>query len=416
MFQFIWGISTSIIIFSFLYGIPSLYSILKDLKKVVWININSSKNNDRDLYDPPTILVILPFYKEDKNSIEETFTSIVKQKYPHEKIHVLIILEKDDEETYRYVSELSNILLNANINFKLVVNTSERKGKAHSINNIVNNLIEGTDIVVIFDAGDKVIDELYLYKVSYLILNYGYSIVGTKVYRISSNVIGRLSYIDTLLWYNVGLPGLIKFTRIPLVSGEGLALSKKFLDEIGGLPEVLAEDAYLAILAISTNRNIALLDSIIFEGAPSTITSYVKQRIRWYRGTLECFKDIITKHRHRIKKKTLIAFAITYLQPIALIAPFISTITIISSIFIDVPYITLLLAKVELISISMAPLYLLINMRYFDIIAFLEPINWILQGVVVLIALIPIKIPWFRTSSRAKINLGDVHIKVIERL
>uniref|UniRef100_A0A7J3QEC8 Glycosyltransferase family 2 protein n=1 Tax=Ignisphaera aggregans TaxID=334771 RepID=A0A7J3QEC8_9CREN len=416
MFQFIWGISTSIIIFSFLYGIPSLYSILKDLKKVVWININSSKNNNKDLSDPPTILVILPFYKEDKNSIEETFTSIVKQRYPHEKIHVLIILEKNDEETYRYVLELSNILLNANINFKLVVNTSERKGKAHSINNIVNNLIEDIDIVVIFDAGDKVVDELYLYKVSYLILNYGYSIVGTKVYRISSNVIGRLSYIDTLLWYNVGLPGLIKFTKIPLVSGEGLALSKKFLDEIGGLPEVLAEDAYLAILAVSTNRNIALLDSIIFEGAPSTITSYVKQRIRWYRGTLECFKDIITRHRHKIRKKTLIAFAITYLQPIALIAPFVSTITIVSSIFIDVPYIALLLAKVELISIFMAPLYLLINMKYFDIVALLEPVNWILQGLIVLIALIPIKISWFRTSSRAKINLDDVHIKVIGRL
>ncbi len=410
MLHFIWGISTSIIMFSFIYGIPSLYSILQDLKRVVWININSS--NSKKPFDPPTILVILPFYREDKASIEETFISIVKQRYPHEKIYVLIVLENNDEQTYRYVLDLSGILLNAGIASKVIINQSGRRGKAYAINRAIELFKEMTDIVVILDAGDRVVDDTYLHKVAYLISNHGYSIVGTKVYRVSSNIIGRLSYIDTLLWYNVGLPGLIKFMKVPLVSGEGLAFSRRFLEEIGGLPEVLAEDAYLTILAISTNRNVALLDSIIFEGAPSTITSYVKQRMRWYRGTLQCFKDVITKHKHQVEGRALIALAITYLQPVALMAPFISTMVIFSSIFIDVPYFTLLIAKIEFISIILAPLYVVLNMKHLDPILFLAPINWIFQGMIVLATLIPVEIPWLRTSSRAKINISDTYVRI----
>ncbi|MCS7110704.1 MAG: glycosyltransferase family 2 protein [Ignisphaera sp.] len=413
MLQFIWGISASIIVFSFIYGIPSLYSIIQDLKRVVWININfsSSKNSSKKPSDLPIILVILPFYREDRNSIEETFTSIVKQKYPREKIHVLIVLENNDEQTHSSVSDLLNILSNAGIASKIVINTSERRGKSTAINKAIEFFKGVADIIVVLDAGDRVVDDMYLHKVAYLISNHGYSVVGTKVYRVSSNAIGRLSYVDTLLWYNVGLPGLVKFMKVPLVSGEGLAFSKSFLEEIGGLPEVLAEDAYLTILAVSKNRNIALLDSVIFEGAPSTIASYVKQRMRWYRGTLECFKDIITKHRRQVKGRTLVVLAIAYLQPVALIAPFISVIVVLSSLVVDVPYITLLVAKVELLSIALAPLYVVLNMRYADPVVFLEPINWIFQGVIALTALMPFKIPWLRTISRAKIDINSAHIR-----
>ncbi|MEM2221779.1 MAG: glycosyltransferase family 2 protein, partial [Ignisphaera sp.] len=150
MLHFIWGVSTTIIMFSFIYGIPSLYSILRDLKRVVWININSSRNSG-NLYDLPMILIILPFYKEDRNSIEETFTSIVRQKYPHEKIYVLLVLERDDEQTYRHVLELSSILSSAGIDFKLVSNSSERRGKAYAINRAIELFKEMADIIVVFD-------------------------------------------------------------------------------------------------------------------------------------------------------------------------------------------------------------------------------------------------------------------------
>lgn len=408
MLQFIWGISTSIILFSFIYGIPFLHSALRDLKRIVWISINPSSNSRRDgngSADLPTILIVLPFYREDRNSIEETFTSISRQRYPREKIHVLIVLENGDEQTNNNVLELSSILSNAGVNFKIVVNTSERRCKSTAINKAIKLFNELPDIIVVLDAGDRIVDEAYLHKIAYLIASLGYSVVGTKVYRVSSNIIGRLSYIDTLLWYNIGLPGLVKLMKVPLVSGEGLALSKSFLEEIGGLPEVLAEDAYLAMLAISRNRRIALLDSIIFEAAPSTITSYVKQRMRWYRGALECFKDVMTKHRHRVRGRTLVMLAIAYLQPIALVAPLISVIVVFSSIVVEVPYITLLVAKAELISITLAPLYLALSMRYIDPVLFLEPINWVFQGIIVLATIMPFRIPWLRTSSRGRIAI-----------
>jgi len=402
---FIWYIPTTIIVLSFVYGIPSIYSIIRNLKEQVWIKIENNKNPENP--ETPLVAILLPFYREDRESVRRTFQSIARQKYPKDKLDIFIILENNDIETYNIVKESINILIDSGFKTTIFINKGSRRSKAHAMNNLLKNISGKYDVVMVLDAGDIIYDNRYIYKASKLIKN-GYSIVGTKVYRISNSVIGKLSYIDTILWYNVGLPGLTKLIRVPLVSGEGLALSMEFLNIIGGFPEVLAEDAYLSIKAYQYGRRIALLDSIVYEGAPSTLSSYVKQRIRWYRGSLQCLKDVIIRYRKVLRCRTKIALAMAYLQPIALMAPFISLLIVSSSLFIEIPSIIIVIAKIELLSISLAPLYLIIN-GYRDKIIVLAPLNWIFQGIIALIALMPIRMPWLRTSSRSFIDVSSIH-------
>ncbi len=404
MFVFIWYIPTTIIVLSFVYGISSIYSIIRNLKEQVWIKIENNKNSDNT--ETPLVAILLPFYREDRESVRRTFQSIARQNYPKDKLDIFIILENNDTETYNIVKESINILTDLRFKITIFINKGSRRSKAHAMNNLLKNISGKYDIVIVLDAGDIIYDNKYIYKVSKLIKN-GYSIVGTKVYRISDSVIGKLSYIDTILWYNVGLPGLTKLIRIPLVSGEGLALSMEFLNIIGGFPEVLAEDAYLSIKACQYGRRIALLDSIVYEGAPSDLFSYIKQRIRWYRGSIQCLKDIIIRHRKVLRGGTKIALAMAYLQPIALMAPFLSLLIISLSLFVEIPSITIVIAKIELLSISLAPIYLILN-GYKDKIVVLAPLNWIFQGIIALVALMPIRMSWLRTTSRSFIDISSI--------
>jgi len=405
MLALIWYLPSSIIILSLLYGIPSLFSILQNLKERTWIRIDVGD-------DPPIppnsidIAVVVPLYKEDMHSIDETLKSIAKQRHTYGKIDVYIVVEQGDRETILNVLHSMHILCKRGISTYLFINGGGRKSKASSINALLKHVKEFYRAVVVFDGGDKVLDEYYIEKVSRLISE-GYSVVGAKVYRVGRNILGKLSYIDTLLWYNVGLPGLAKIVGTPLVSGEGLALSTSFLNKIHGFPEVLAEDAYLAILASYYGEKVALLDSIILEGAPVNLKSLVKQRIRWYRGSLECLKDVITKHRRRLSKKRLILLIIAYLQPVALTAPFIATIVLAMSMIVQVPHITITLAKIELISMAFAPTYLVLSYKLLDPALVLAPLHWVFQGLLALIALTPMKITWLRTTNRSHINIVE---------
>ncbi|MEM1644297.1 MAG: glycosyltransferase family 2 protein [Ignisphaera sp.] len=398
------SVPATIIVMSFLYGIATLYSLIKDLKKKIWLDssANPSKSESDIL---PRIAVIVPLYKEDRQHIMETFESISSQLYPLDKIAVFIVLENGDYSTRKYVEELKHILIEAKILVHIHINNGPRTSKAAAINSVLQKIIDKYDVVLILDAGDRILDRNYIVKCVELIRN-GYNIIGAKVYRVGRNIIAKFSYIDTVLWYNVNLPVIHSITKVPFLSGEGMVVTTNFLKRIGLLPEVLAEDSYIAMLGLIYNERIGLINSVILEGAPSSLSGLVKQRLRWYRGGLECLKDFFIKYRKRVPSNVVIRICIAYFQLIALTAPFISLIVIAISLFIEVPSFLLILAKIEIISILLSPGALYIVNEIKDKTIFLAPFNWFLQSFIALIAIIPVNIPWLRTTNRASIDIS----------
>lgn len=400
MLTLLWCFPTSIIILSFLYGIPTIYNIVKDLKKNTWINVNVGSVNE---LENSRVAIIVPLYREDKHSIEESLNSILNQEYPFDKITVYIVLESNDNQTKEYVDKFIEKFLEMGLAVHVHINSGSRLSKARAMNKVLSKIIDSDyNVIVVLDGGDKIIDRYYIQKCVKLIKR-GYKVIGAKVYRVGKGFIARLSYIDTVLWYNVNFPSIYSLTKVPFLSGEGLALSTDFLKDIGGFPEVLAEDVYIAMLSFIRNEKVAFLNSIVFEGAPSTFESLIRQRLRWYKGGIECFKHFVLKYSRNVDKARAIAIVVAYLQIVALTAPFISLIIILSSIFIEVPRHVQLLARIELISLFSAPIVLYLANKVKDPVVFLAPFNWILQSFLALTALLPIKISWFRTSTRSKI-------------
>jgi cellulose synthase/poly-beta-1,6-N-acetylglucosamine synthase-like glycosyltransferase len=345
---------------------------------------------------------------EDERAVEETFRSIARQRYEIVRPDVYVVLEKEDRATLNIVLKYIDVLVEKGLDVYIFVNGDRRKTKASSINALLKFISNLYEAITVFDGGDKVLDERYVEKATELIVR-GYCVVGAKVYRVGYNIVGKLSYIDTILWYEVGLPGIAKIVRAPPVSGEGLTVSMKFLTAVGGFPEVLAEDAYLSILAAKHGCSIALVDTVILEGAPMNLRSMVKQRMRWYRGYIECLKHILTKYRKYLDKKIIMLLIYTYLQPVALTAPFISAIILVIALFIKVPTIVVALAKIELISIAAAPMYLVLTRKLLDPVIVLVPLHWVFQGAIALATLMPIKVSWMRTLQRSYISSHDVN-------
>jgi len=411
MLEFLWYIPSAVILLSFLYGVPSFYSVLRNLKDFVWLKVTNGNNQDSSPSRTIKVAIVVPLYMEDERAVEETFKSIARQRYEIVRPDVYVVLEKEDKETLNIVFKYIDVLTEKDLDVYVFVNGDRRKTKASSINALLKFISNLYEAVTIFDGGDKVLDERYVEKATKLIVR-GYCVIGAKVYRAGYNIIGKLSYIDTILWYEVGLPGIAKIVGAPPVSGEGLTVSMKFLTAVGGFPEVLAEDAYLSILVARHGCSIGLLDTVILEGAPMNLRSMVKQRMRWYRGYIECLKHTLTKYRRYLDKKTIMLLTYTYLQPVALTAPFISIVILVVVPFIKVPAIVVALAKIELISIATAPMYLVLTRKLLDPVIVLVPLHWIFQGAIALVALMPVKVSWMRTLQRSYISSHDIKVQV----
>ena len=377
-----------------MYGAISVYSIVTRLERRVWVDPQPTAVQWSRL---PRLAVLLPFYKESLRDVETTFRSIASQRYPRDRLRVVVILEKGDSATLRAVEMCRHIIESSGLKLEVVINESDRKNKARALNEALSKLSEWPEVIAVYDAGDVILDEFHLVKAATLIEN-GYAVVGSRVYRVNGSLIGKLSYIDSILWCSVALPGLTKFIGYPLVSGEGLVVSARFLKAIGGFPEKLTEDSYITMLVAKHRASAVLLNVAIYEGAPATIVSLLKQRLRWYRGYLECLADLITKHGKEMNLCLALRLALAYAEPVALIAMMSAMIIVVLSPWVTTPHSVYILSLLIVITTFYAPLYLVINVGMRDAALLIAPLYWALQGAIVIMSMTIPKMPWLRTA------------------
>lgn len=396
----VWGVVTGFFILSIFYSSISIYSIFSKLKKRVWVDVNNCSSPSDDL---PRVSVILPLYKENFKDIEVTFKSLASQEYPRDLIDVYVVVEEGDLRTLEYVESLKGLLEGSGFKVSVVVNHGVRRGKASAINSVLG-MVRG-DVIVIYDAGDLVNDKHHILKVTKLFRS-GYVLIGCRVLRVGDDFLGKLSLIDTSLWYDVALPGLTVVTGYPLVSGEGMAISKEFLVRVGGMPNKLTEDSYMTLHLVRCGGRAVLLNTTIFEGAPNSIRGLVKQRLRWYRGYLECLRDSIVSSTE-LNVKDVLRLVVLYAQPLALTSFPLAIITIVLTPVTYVDQYTLTLAIVTLVALITAPIYILLELGIKDKVIILAPTYWVFQGLIMFLALTPIKIGWLRTERTSIGNIAE---------
>jgi cellulose synthase/poly-beta-1,6-N-acetylglucosamine synthase-like glycosyltransferase len=363
----------------------SVYGLYSNVNREVWINPPLS-------YDS-RICVLIPAYMESVEGIERTFNSIVRQKYPRNLIRVIVIAEKDDVDTIRNIERCLPILKAYNIKYDLIIKNSPRSSKASSLNYVLKDVFE--DVVCIYDVDDDVFDEYQIAKAVGMI-NSGYDALGVKVYRVGGGILQNLTTIDCIFWYEILLPALSRILGYPLISGEGLFITRRALNTVNGFPEALAEDAMLSIYFASKRLNVGLMNSIIYEKAPSNVLSLVKQRIRWHRGYFQCaYKTLKAKIPLKIK----VILLITYLAPIGLFAVSIAFTYLVLTIVMSINNtITLWWSLAIILGSSLAPFSLIERHHKVSYTAMLlyTPYRIMLGFIAPLSLLIP-KVKWYKT-------------------
>ncbi len=358
-------------------------------------------------YHGASIAIVIPLYMERFESIKRSLESVARQRYPRDKLRVIIVVEEDDELSIKNLERALRVVPLEGIRVE-VLRTSCRKkggGKHCALNAALNRVKE--EIYLVLDADDYVSGD-YLGKVAYIVSLRGYTAVTTKVYREGDNIIAKFLTLDTVLWYDLALYTLFRIGSYIPLSGEGLAVKTSYLRRIGGFPAKLTEDAYLGMLLARDKETLYYLDDeFIVERAPRSFRAYYRQRLRWIQGYFECLADYarLLVLERRLGRESL-SLLIPYFSPIVAMAVAIthtlfilywgayilhaSTILAIYDALFPAPVFywglfNLVVGNLFLLYLS---LYMVSDTRYSRLApyALLMPLYWYLVGIIALIA------------------------------
>ncbi len=252
----------------------------------------------------PTVTVLLAMYKEPDKAVERTVRSLEAQSYPDDKMEIIYILEPDDQQTK--IPQLARP-----IKTTIVRSDGKSRLKAHALNKALE--VATGEIVVVYDADDQ-IDPDQIVKGVNLMEEKGYDVIQPKIIRKSGRLrIGGLFELDNFIWNKRFLPFFRNTIKVFPLSGEGLFNRRRVLDEIGGYPEVLTEDAYLALILSEKGKKFGLLDSKVVEQQPKTTMGHFRQRVRWFRGYLTCLRRLVGA---KLPIKTKLLLSTAFMAPI----------------------------------------------------------------------------------------------------
>jgi len=347
----------------------------------------------------PKVSIIIPAYREKRQSIEKTLDSLSSQNYPRNLMEVLVVVDRDDAHTLNETLKAVETFLNS-LNIKVIINENAgRRLKAIAINNAMKH-VSGS-IVGIYDADDVFPRDQVLNAVL-LMMERNYAAVGTRVYRFRNTVLGSLMYLESLVWYNAIVPFLRTTVKITPLSGEGLFIRR---DVVTSIPESLAEDALLSLELSRRGYGIGLLDSYVYELAPLNIASFIRQRIRWNKGYAQNFLLILRQGvRAGYVLRILVMYVLIALPPALLIVSAVGFATvvymtiIVKAFTMDVIYqLILAILLSELMVLYLIRDYVHESMSMGRAFVLL-PIYWFLLGTVTITSpFIPIN-NWLKTT------------------
>lgn len=260
---------------------------------------------------PPFVTVIVAVYREEWEDIEMTLESLLRQTMNPCRFEVLWAVEARDERTYWLADEAARRLRAAGITSRLVVSDGGIRLKAYALNRAIEQA--RGEICAFYDASDT-IDARQIEYAALLMQEKQYDAVQATVLRKGASILSEFLFIDTAFWFRRYIPFVLGLADGMPLSGEGLFLKTSVLNEVGGFPEVLTEDAYLGIMLTERNKRFGLLASTVTEKAPKNIRSHFVQRLRWNRGYLTCLARLF---RGDLSLRRKVALSLPFLTPLS---------------------------------------------------------------------------------------------------
>ena len=242
----------------------------------------------------PEVAVIIPTYGEPPMMVYETAKSVLEQRYPEERIRLVISDDSHRERIRTVVERLGREHPNAFVGYHDPPRRGDprRRGEAkagtlNSVLDVIDTYAPGVLFVETRDADDKVGDPSFLRQaIGQLLADSTAGFVQTIKEAVVSpgDPFGNL---ESLFYRRAMLAKDAANAMFPC--GSGVVWRRKALDEIGGFPTWnLVEDLQAGVEALRRGwRGVCLpIVGAVGQIAPEDIPNAVKQRGTWAMDTM----------------------------------------------------------------------------------------------------------------------------------
>ncbi|WP_299392681.1 glycosyltransferase [uncultured Gelidibacter sp.] len=231
----------------------------------------------------PSVDVFTTYFPgEPKNMLKKTLLAIQQMDYPHT---TYLCDEANDQELIEFCR---------NNNIIHVTRTNRIDAKAGNINNALRQATG--DICLILDP-DHIPHKNFLTEVIPYFEDPKIGFVQTvqTYYNLNESLVARAAAEQTFHFYGPVMMCMNSYGTVNAI-GANCVFRRSALDSIGGHAAGLSEDMHTAMRLHAKGWTSIYVPKVLSEGlAPSTLTSYFKQQLKWSRGTLELLVSVFPK-------------------------------------------------------------------------------------------------------------------------
>ncbi|NJW54178.1 glycosyltransferase [Salinimicrobium oceani] len=278
--------------------ITMLYSILKKL--YMWYNYGniSVPEVPQDLPKIKVDILTTYFPGEPYQMIVTTLEAITKITYPHT---AYLCDEANDPYLKRFCEE--NGIIH-------VTRDNRKDAKAGNINNALRKVATG-EICVVLDP-DHIPEPNFLDPIIPFFSDpeIGFVQIVQAYYNIKDTLVARGAAEQTFQFYGPMMMTLHSYGTVNAI-GANCVFRRAALDSIGGHAPGLCEDMHTAMLLYSKGWKSVYLPEVLAKGlAPSNLTTYFKQQLKWARGTFDLLFKVYPKVFNQLTTRQKIHFGI----------------------------------------------------------------------------------------------------------
>jgi peptidoglycan-N-acetylglucosamine deacetylase len=256
----------------------------------IWMSYRQKKRHEKLVFYKgfcPPVSIVIAAYNEEK-VICNTVRSVLNSDY--ENMEVLVVDDGSKDQT-------AHVVVNAFMDHpKVRLIRKENGGKSSAVNKGFKEA-KG-EIVIIIDADTLLAENAISLMVRHFEDDFVAAVSGNVKIGNKSNILTTWQHIEYVTGLNLERRAFDELNCIPVVPGAIGAWRKYLVASLGYYKEdTLAEDADITLTFLRKGYRIVYEEGAkAYTEAPEDLVSFLKQRLRWSYGTLQC----LWKHRNAL--------------------------------------------------------------------------------------------------------------------
>ncbi|MDP3698685.1 MAG: glycosyltransferase [Nanoarchaeota archaeon] len=272
-------------IFTFLDAVLLVTYFLLLFLSIFWLLVLFSPNLEqkkKKLVAFPFFSAIVPAYNEE-NSITATLQSLVNLEYPKDKIEIIVVNDGSKDGT----KEIIELFMAQHPSHNIILLNQENRGKGNAMNNGL--AIAKGEYFACLDADSLIAPQALKAMLPIFAQDHNVAAVCPLL-----KVKNPQSILQKVQWYEYVVNMFYKFLNakldcIHVTPGPFSVYKTNIIKDLGGYDEnTITEDLEIAIrLQKHQYKIVQTFDTFVETMVPTTWKKLFRQRIRWYKGSVD---------------------------------------------------------------------------------------------------------------------------------